>query len=44
MNNKLKINLSGARFNNFKSVFDSLEKCLNEVGIGCPGQGHAVQY
>lgn len=33
MNNKLKINLSGARFNNFKSVFDSLEKCLNEVGI-----------
>jgi predicted nucleotidyltransferase len=33
MNNKLKINLSGARFNNFKSVFKSLEKCLNEVGI-----------
>jgi len=33
MNNKLKINLSGARFNNFKSVFDSLESCLNEVGI-----------
>lgn len=33
MNNELKINLSGARFNNFKSVFDSLENCLKEVGI-----------
>jgi len=33
MNDKLKINLSGARFNNFKSVFDDLEKCLKEVGI-----------
>ena len=33
MNDKLKINLSGARFNNFKSVFDSLESSLNEAGI-----------
>ena len=31
MKNKLKINLSKARFNNFKLDFDKLEKCLKEV-------------
>jgi len=33
MNDKLKINLSAARFKNFNSVFESLEECLEELGI-----------
>ena len=33
MSNKLKINLSEARFSNFKKVFDPLEVCLNKLEI-----------